>query len=161
MGGEAALRAVVDDFIERVFDDAMIGFFFAGADKARIKQKEYELAAGQLGADVPYTGRGLPEAHGRHPILGGHFERRLQLLRETLRDHGVAEEAQQAWLSHNERMRAAITRHQGSDCEPTPEGARRLPLAFAAMAEPRPSSSDATPKRRELPVAGQNRRGRP
>jgi hypothetical protein len=28
-------------------------------------------------------------AHGQSPILGGHFERRLQLLRETMRDNAV------------------------------------------------------------------------
>jgi hemoglobin len=152
MGGEPELRAVVDDFIERVFDDTMIGFLFAQADKARIQQKEYELAAKELGAPVVYTGRGLPEVHGKHPILGGHFERRLQILRDTLQDHGVPEDVRRHLLEHNQRMRSAITRHQGSDCEPVTDEPRRLPLAFAAMAQP--AAAAAPPKRRELPLVG-------
>jgi hemoglobin len=159
MGGEPTLRAVIDDFIERVFDDTMIGFLFANADKARIKEKEYELAASLLGADVAYTGRGLPEAHRKHPILGGHFERRLQILRDTLRDHGVPQEVRQSWLEHNERMRASITRHEGSDCEPKTDEPRRLPLAFAAMAQA-PAASRPEPKRRELPLVGPSGRRR-
>jgi hemoglobin len=160
MGGEPELRAAVDDFIDRVFADIMIGFLFAHADKARIKEKEYELAAKALGADVAYTGRALPEAHQKHPILGGHFERRMQLLRETLRDHGVLEEAARHLLAHNESMRAAITKNAGSDCEPRTEEPRRLPLAFAAMAEPKVPSTPA-PKRRELPLAGPSGPRRP
>ena len=45
LGGEAKLRAIVDDFIDRVFADRMIGFFFRNADRGRIKELEYQLAA--------------------------------------------------------------------------------------------------------------------
>ena len=57
LGGEPALRAIVDRFVDRVFDDTLIGFHFAKANRARIKAKEYEFAAAHLGGDVEYTGR--------------------------------------------------------------------------------------------------------
>ena len=63
LGGEAKLRAVIDTFIERVFADRMIGFFFRSADKARIKEMEYQLAASFLGANVEYGGRPLDQVH--------------------------------------------------------------------------------------------------
>ena len=79
--GGPALRRVLEDFYDRVFADTMIGFLFAGKNKQRLVQKEWEMAARMLGADeVAYTGRSIPEAHARSPILGGHFERRLQIL---------------------------------------------------------------------------------
>lgn len=155
LGGEPALRAVIDDFIDRVFADTMIGFFFAKADKARIKAKEYELAARLLGADVPYTGQGLPEVHGKHPILGGHFDRRLQILRETLNDHGAPSEVIDSWLDHSERMRSGVTRQAKGECDPS-ETARRLPLAHAAMVKTKEpaEAKPAAPARRELPLVG-------
>jgi hemoglobin len=155
MGGEPALRAVIDDFIERVFADVMIGFFFARADKARIKEKEYELAARLLGADVAYTGLGLPEAHGKHPILGAHFDRRLRILRETLNAHAVPTAVADALLEHSERMRSSVTQQAKGECDHTEVG-RRLPLAHAAMVKTKEPAAvaPAAPKRRELPLVG-------
>ncbi len=128
LGGEAAVRAIVADFVDRVVADPMIGFFFARVDVAAVKQREYELAARHLGADIPYSGRPLPDAHGAHGIRGGHFMRRLRLLEETLEAHGVPADLIQAWVKNNEALRGAITSDPGGECVeavakpvPTPE----------------------------------------
>jgi hemoglobin len=71
LGGEAALRAIIDDFVERVFADTMIGFFFRDVPIKRIKELEFQHAAELLGGPVPYKGRPLREAHAKHPIMGG------------------------------------------------------------------------------------------
>lgn len=115
IGGDA-LRAVLQDFYDRIFDDVMIGFLFAGRDKADLVQKEWEFTARLLGADVPYTGRSMPRAHAKLPILGGHFDRRMQILRETLADHRVAPEVQELWLSHAAKLRQQITADPDSAC---------------------------------------------
>src|SRR6185436_1466643 len=82
LGGEAKVREIVDLFIDRVFADRMIGFFFRNANRERIKEMEYQHAAQFLGADVEYTGQPLDQAHAKHPIMGGHFARRRQILKE-------------------------------------------------------------------------------
>jgi hemoglobin len=130
IGGDA-LREVIRDFYDRVFGDVMIGFLFVGKDKQRLIQLEWELAARMLGAkDVTYTGRSMRVAHARSPIFGGHFERRLQILRETMRDHGVDPEVERVWIEHAQALRSQITTDQGSECkdtsvvvEPPPPGA--------------------------------------
>jgi hemoglobin len=118
IGGEMKLRQIIDTFIDRVFSDKMIGFFFRNADKVRIKEMEFQLTAKFLGADIEYQGRPLKEAHSKHPIMGGQFMRRLQILRETLDTHAVPEEVREAWLSHTESLRPLITQDAGSDCDP-------------------------------------------
>ncbi|HXG53434.1 MAG TPA: group 1 truncated hemoglobin [candidate division Zixibacteria bacterium] len=118
LGGEAGLRKIIDTFIDRVFADRMIGFFFRGVDKARLKELEYQLAAGLLGADVPYTGRPLDVAHARHPIMGGHFARRRRILAETLELYGVPEPIRRLWLDHTDRLRPLITSDADSGCDP-------------------------------------------
>lgn len=116
-GGEPVWRAVMATFFERVFDDVMIGYLFMGQDRARLEAREFELAARALGAtSVHYAGRPLREAHRRHTILGGHFERRLVMLREAMQAHGVPQEAQDALLSHNRSLRHLITANEGSQC---------------------------------------------
>ncbi|HEU4727497.1 MAG TPA: group 1 truncated hemoglobin [Kofleriaceae bacterium] len=116
--GADALRAVVTDFYGRVFGDVMIGFMFRGKDRQHLIDREYELTAALLGATgVTYRGRPMREAHAQHTIFGGQFERRLQILRETLRDHGVDPEVQEAWIAHQLALRGQITRDRGSECE--------------------------------------------
>jgi len=124
LGGESGLRAIVNAFIDRIFEDRMIGFFFRNADRARIKEMEYQLAAGFLGADIKYTGRPLGKAHVNHPIMGGHFARRRQILKETLEAYQVPEEIQAAWLQHTDSLRPLITPETGSDCDPIAARAR-------------------------------------
>jgi hemoglobin len=118
LGGAGKLRAIVDTFIDRVFEDRMIGFFFRNADPRRIKELEYQLAAEFLGAPIVYQGRSLDQAHGKHPIMGGHFERRRQILKETLEAYGVPDAVQRAWLEHTDNLRPLITSQAGSDCDP-------------------------------------------
>jgi len=118
IGGEPRLREIIDAFIDRVFADRMIGFFFRNADRNRIKEMEYQLTAEFLGADIRYQGRALDHAHAKHPIMGGQFARRMQILKETLEDFHVPQPVRDAWLQHNESLRKLITSDSGSDCDP-------------------------------------------
>jgi len=118
LGGEAKLRAVIDTFVDRVFADRMIGFFFRSADKARIKEMEYQLAANFLGAHIEYGGRPLDQVHRKFPIMGGHFARRRQILKESIEAHGVAVEIKNLWLDHTDALRPLITPEADSGCDP-------------------------------------------
>jgi hemoglobin len=117
LGGERALRPIIDRFVDRVFDDVMIGFFFRNARRERVKAKEYEFAAKHLGAEIEYTGRPLDEAHRAHPIMGGQFARRLMILKETLEAAQVPEHVKQHWLAHTESLRPLITADSGRECD--------------------------------------------
>lgn len=116
LGGEAKLRSIVDDFIDRCFDDVMIGFLFGRAERARIKRFEYQHAARALGARVEYQGRALDAAHRPHRILGGQFDRRKQILKDTLHDHGAPSTVVDAWLAHQDSLRHLITEDPDSNC---------------------------------------------
>lgn len=117
--GEAKLRAVVTDFYSRIFGDLMIGFLFEGKNRQHLIDREYEFTANLLGGGVKYTGRPMRTAHAQSPIFGGHFERRLQILRETLRDNGVAPDVQRVWIDHTLALRDQITTDKGSECKDT------------------------------------------
>jgi hemoglobin len=116
IGGDE-LRRVIADFYDRLFGDLMIGFLFEGKDKNRLIDKEWELTARMLGADIEYTGRTMPAAHAKSPILGGHFDRRLQILKDTLADRDVDPEVREVWLSHTVALRSQITKDRGSECD--------------------------------------------
>lgn len=116
IGGEPALRAIIEDFVGRVFGDIMIGFHFRNANQARVTEMEYQHAAEHLGGPVSYGGRPLKEAHAPHRIMGGQFERRKKILSDVLKAHEVPEDIHDAWIAHTESLRGLITTDAGSDC---------------------------------------------
>lgn len=116
LGGEQQLRAIISDFVDRMFSDLMIGFLFRRADRARIKEMEYQHAAEHLGGPVKYTGRALRSAHAPHRIMGGQFARRRELLRKTLVDHGAPEHVIAAWLAYTDSLREDITGDLSGEC---------------------------------------------
>jgi len=120
LGGEAALRAIIEDFTARVFSDVMIGFLFAGKNHARITEMEYQFAAQHLGGGVAYSGRTIRNAHRSSPIMGGHFMRRRQILANTLAAHGVDPAIVKRWLDHVDSLRDQVLGAGdagGSECD--------------------------------------------
>lgn len=108
----------MDEFVDRMFDDVMIGFFFRNVSRKHIKELEYQHAAEFLGGPVVYRGRPLRDAHKAHPIMGGQFARRKRILEETLVKHGVPDDIRAAWLDFTESLRDEITGNRGDDCDP-------------------------------------------
>jgi len=118
LGGEAVLRPLIARFVDRMFDDVMIGYLFRAADRARVKAKEYEFAARHLGAPVEYTGRAIAEAHRAHRITGGQFMRRLQILKDTFAEFQVPPEVREHWLEHTLSLQSDITNNALDQCDP-------------------------------------------
>jgi len=113
---EALLREILEDFYDRVFADRMIGFYFQGRSKERLVEKELELTRSILGESIKYTGKPMKEAHFPLRIMGGHFDRRNQILKETIEDHNLCETAARRWLEHARGLRNQITRDGAGEC---------------------------------------------
>ena len=118
LGGEPRLRQIIDHFVDRVYADTMIGFFFKKVSRERLKEMEYQFAARHLGAEIAYQGRPIAEAHRRHPIMGGQFRRRLKILEETLDHFDVPASVKSHWLEHTLALEASVTRDSGGRCDP-------------------------------------------
>jgi truncated hemoglobin YjbI len=110
MGGEPALRAVLTALYDRLFDDLMVGFLFAGKDKARLVEHQVRFTARFLGGPSAYEGKTIPEAHAPLPILPGHFDRRHHLLKQVLAEHRVPEHVAKEWLRVDASLRTAVLR---------------------------------------------------
>jgi len=114
LGGEAGLSSLVDAFVDRVFDDFIIGFLFEGRDPILLKRRELEFASAHLGGPSEYSGRPLGKVHKPLKINDGHFRRRMAILRTVLQDHQVPQDSIDRWLEHDGKLQALIT--TGKDC---------------------------------------------
>ena len=122
IGGLDGLRHILTDFYQRVFKDLMIGYLFEGQSMTRLIDREVEWTARTVyGLDITYRGKGLRQAHGKHPIRRGHFHRRNQILRETLNAHGISDDVKNIWMNHSESLIHVILGRASADqrCEQT------------------------------------------
>jgi hemoglobin len=109
IGGESALETIVQDFYERMSRDNWIGFFFDGKDIAKIAHQQKNFLMQAMGVNKNYKGKTPSRAHDKMPpILVGHFDRRMVLLKQTLQDHGLQAKDIQTWLNFENTFREAI-----------------------------------------------------
>lgn len=114
MGGEQQLAPVIRAFVERMFDDFIIGFRFAHSDLERIVRFETQHAARVLGGKGRYEGRPIAQVHRPLKINRGQFRRRLAILRTVAREHGVSDDILERWLQHEGLLEPVVT--DGTDC---------------------------------------------
>lgn len=109
IGGTPKIREVLEDLYTRLFDDPIVGFLFAGHDKAHLVAMQTLFTRRVLGdRSAVYTGKPVTDAHAGLPILPGHFDRRHHLLREVLDAHGVDSFPRDFWLKIDRGLRDAI-----------------------------------------------------
>lgn len=111
---EAALEKILIDFYERMAKDLLLNHFFQDQDLRSIAKIQKQFLMRAMGATPGYSGRPPATAHSDIPsILSGHFDRRLVILEQTLREHGVAPEHVTAWIAFEEAFRSAIVVQEG------------------------------------------------
>ena len=109
IGGEKGLSDILQDFYQRMSHDILIGFFFDGKDLAAIAEMQRQFLTRAMGSATSYAGKPPATAHlALAPILAGHFDRRLRILEDTLRDHRVGEEDIRAWVAFESAFRDSV-----------------------------------------------------
>jgi hemoglobin len=108
IGGEAGIRAVLQSLYDKLFADIMVGFLFAGKDKAQLVEHQVWFTARFLGGPSRYTGRSLPDAHAALPLLPGHVDRRHHLLKQTLAECNVPPRVAEEWLRVDASLKPAV-----------------------------------------------------
>ena len=99
IGGHEAIEAVVDDFYVRVLADDQLSGFFSGTNMSRLKGKQVEFFAADLGGPEPYTGAPMKQVHQGRGITMHHFNLVAGHLADALAAAGVPSETVMGILS--------------------------------------------------------------
>lgn len=96
LGGESAIKAVIEDFVGRCAGDSRINPKFARTDVPRLKAMLVEQVAEATGGPIRYSGRSMPETHLGMQVTAGEFDALVEDLVATLNQFGVpgAEQAE-------------------------------------------------------------------
>ena len=110
IGKEEGLNSLLDKFYQALSKDVLVGFFFDQKDLSKIAQKQKEFLMRAWGITSSYSGKSPATAHiSLAPILKGHFDRRLVILKETLEKETTLSASQiQLWLDFEELFRNSI-----------------------------------------------------
>jgi hemoglobin len=92
MGGDSAVRAVVDGMYVRILGDAELRPLFSGVNMKRLKEQQYAFFSQTLGGPARYKGPGMKEVHAHLNVESRHFERVALHLAAALHSQGLEEE---------------------------------------------------------------------
>jgi truncated hemoglobin YjbI len=110
IGSPDNLRVILDDFYAQASKDAMIGYFFLGKDLNHIASQQTAFLLKAMGESAEYTGKGPAQAHHDLPkIRTGHFNRRLQILKQVLMAHGLPNSSIEIWIEFEESFRLIVS----------------------------------------------------
>ncbi|MFW5963615.1 MAG: group I truncated hemoglobin [Natronomonas sp.] len=92
LGGQDGIRAVVDDFYDRLQDDDELGPFFEDADMETLRKTQTDFLCEAAGGPETYDAAPVREAHLHVPFTPAHIQRAVDLLSESLEEFDVPEE---------------------------------------------------------------------
>jgi hemoglobin len=92
LGGREGIRAVVDDFYDRLLADEDLGPFFADADMEKLRRTQTDFLCQAAGGPETYDAEPVREAHLHVPFEPAHIERAVDLLYRSLEAFDVPEE---------------------------------------------------------------------
>jgi hemoglobin len=98
LGGNAAIVAVVEDFVGRAAADSRINAKFGRTDVPRLKAMLVEQVSAAAGGPVTYTGRGMRETHDGMGVTAGEFDALVADLVVTLNEFKLPAADQQELL---------------------------------------------------------------
>ena len=84
LGGEAAISAVIDDFVARVAADSRVNSKFAKSNIERVKFHLKEQVCAATGGPCKYTGRSMTASHRGMKVTEGEFNALVEDLVATL-----------------------------------------------------------------------------
>ena len=108
LGGEAAIKAVVDEFVANVGADTRINHFFANANLDRLKGHLVNQIGQASGGPQQYTGRDMKTAHAGMGIDGPAFDALVEDLVKALDKFSVPEQEKSELLGVLGPMRSDI-----------------------------------------------------
>ncbi|WP_336037984.1 group I truncated hemoglobin [Halobacterium yunchengense] len=105
LGGREGIRAVVDDFYDRLVADDRLGPYFEGADVDSLRRTQTDFLCEAAGGPETYDAAPVREAHRHVPFTPADVERAVELLSASLDAFDVPEE-------DADRVVAAVAAHE-------------------------------------------------
>lgn len=116
IGGTDVIQAVHQRFYDALFDDAWLGKFFWGKNKANLIDKQTQFMCECMGSNGRYTGDTPAMIHMHMYITDEQFELRQHLLQQAILAQGLAADIAERWLALDDMFRQGIVKQSEDEC---------------------------------------------
>ena len=108
MGGESAIKEIVDDFYRDVLADEIVSHFFDHTDMEKQRRHQTAFISYALGGTKQYSGRSMEKAHAGLNLQPEHFDAIVKHLTDAIIAHGASQEGLDAALAKIAALKQAF-----------------------------------------------------
>ncbi|MGZ5135767.1 MAG: group I truncated hemoglobin [Flavitalea sp.] len=108
LGAEEGLKRIVNDILDKNFNNPIIGHYFRDIDMPRLKQLVFEFFSMGTGGPHQYTGRDMRTSHSRMNISEEDFQSGNEDVSLVLKEHGIHQEEINEVIAILDSMKADI-----------------------------------------------------
>jgi hemoglobin len=108
MGGESAIKEMVDDFYRDVLADEIVSHFFDRTDMEKQRRHQTAFISYALGGTKQYSGRSMEKAHAGLNLQPEHFDAIVKHLTDAIIARGASQEDLEAALAKVAALKEAI-----------------------------------------------------
>ena len=91
LGGEAKVRKIVNDILDKNYNNPHIGHHFPKVDMKKLKQLVFEFFSMGTGGPHRYTGRDIRASHAGLNLNEDDFQRGNLDIEQALKENGIGE----------------------------------------------------------------------
>lgn len=117
IGGHPTLERVHKMFYDIIFKHTWIGQFFNDKTQELLEAQQTDFMADIMGGPKNYQGRMPIHAHEHMFITDDVFELRHEILAQTLKKAGIAEDLAEQWLHLDKSFKRAIVKKSIDQCK--------------------------------------------
>lgn len=108
LGGEPGLRKIVNDILDKNFNNPLIGHYFRNIDMGKLKQLVFEFFSMGIGGPHQYTGRDMRSSHAAMKISDEDFESGNDDVLQVLEENGIGEAEQNEMIAILNSMKGDV-----------------------------------------------------
>lgn len=110
LGGEAKVRKIVNDTLDKNLRNPAIGAYFQKLDMDNLKRLVFEFFSMGTGGPHKYTGRDMASAHSNHKITEADYNSSNDDLLEALEENGVGEKEKKEVIAILDTLKQQVIR---------------------------------------------------
>jgi len=117
IGGLDTLKKVHKIFYDKVYAHEWMKLYFTDRPQTLLEDQQTDFMAQLMGGPKKYAGKTPKMAHQHIHITDDLFTLRQEILEESLREFGLADNLSKEWLMADSALKKAITKKTVDECK--------------------------------------------
>ena len=117
LGGKPTFETVHKTFYDKVYAHSWLGKYFTNSPQEVIESQQTDFMIQLMGGPKCYGGKIPKSAHQNMMISEELFELRAQMLSDSIREAGIADDLRIEWLNADAALKKSIVKTSVTECK--------------------------------------------